>query len=431
MSARSAAPPGDSLSHDAADPAGIDGRWGARLRFSLSQLPVFALPLFTALIQILGTLGSVHSHSGHPGTRPLDALAWVLLVLGPAALTLARRYPVGVLAVCTLCVAVYITRGYAVGPIYISYVVALIWAIVQGRHVYAWCSVPVLFITEYVVPATFAGARWPSLSTFGGDLAWAVACLALAEGVNFRRQRAQATTRARQEQARRQSSDERLAIARELHDVLAHSISLINVQAGTALEVMDRRPEQARVALEAIKHTSKQALTEVRSVLDAIRGPDAPSGAPLVPTAGLAQLDSLVSRARATGLDVRLEISGTVVPLPAGVDLAAYRIVQEALTNVVRHAQASTVTARIAYEPDAVRLRIVDDGRGYSAGDVDGSGEGGNGLPGMRERALALGGDFSVQTLRPPERGFEVAAALPLHVVGDGGGNGGQGGGTG
>lgn len=386
-------------------------------RMLLAHVPWFVFPLVVGLAQIFGTYGASRHAEGTP--RPVDVLGWAVVVLGPVALFAARRFPVPVLAVTTLLVAVYISRGYTNGPIYLSYVCALVIAILHGYHLYAWCSVPVLFIAEYVVPSVFAGAAWPPLATFGTDLAWALACLAFAEGVNFRRQRVQAQTRARLERARRRSSDERLAIARELHDVLAHSISLINVQAGTALEVMDRRPEQARIALEAIKQTSKQALGEVRSVLDALRGPDTPPSAPLLPTAGLAQLDGLVARARATGLDVRVQRIGEAAELPAGVDLAALRIVQEALTNVVRHAGARSATVVLEYAPRTVRLRVQDDGHGYSAGlmgtDADGdavAGEGGNGLPGMRERALALGGTFGAGNR--PGGGFAVEAVLPL-----------------
>jgi signal transduction histidine kinase len=396
-------------------------------RVLLAHVPWFVFPLVVGLAQIFGTYGASRHAEGAP--RPMDVLGWAVVSLGPLALFAARRFPVPVLAVTTLLVAVYISRGYTNGPIYLSYVCALVIAILHGYHLYAWCSVPVLFLAEYVVPSVFAGAAWPPLATFGTDLAWALACLAFAEGVNFRRQRVQAQTRARLERARRRSSDERLAIARELHDVLAHSISLINVQAGTALEVMDRRPEQARIALEAIKQTSKQALGEVRSVLDALRGPDTPPSAPLLPTAGLAQLDGLVARARATGLDVRVQRIGEVAELPAGVDLAALRIVQEALTNVVRHAGARSATVELEYAVRTVRLRVQDDGHGYSAGlmgtDADGdavAGEGGNGLPGMRERALALGGTFGAGNR--PGGGFTVEAVLPLAGDGAAAGNG-------
>jgi signal transduction histidine kinase len=384
-------------------------------RLSLTQLPWFVFPLVIGILQLLGALGA--TLHGYGTGRRVDALAWLLVVLGPAALLFAKRLPVPALAATTLVAAVYIGRGYGAVPIYLSYVFALVWTILRGHHGYAWCSVPLLFLAGYAVPSLFAGAAWPSLAGFGADLAWAVACLALAEGIFVRRQRAQATLRARREQARRRSSDERLAIARELHDVLAHSISLINVQAGTALEVMDRRPEQARVALEAIKHTSKQALDEVRSMLDALRGPDAPRTAPLLPTAGLDELDALASRARATGLDVRVRRSGAIRPLPAGVDLAAFRIVQEAVTNVVRHAAAHSVVVEVGYEPAAVRLRVLDDGRGYSSAvTADAAGEGGNGLPGMRERARALGGSFTGGDR--PGGGFAVEAVLPTGGAG-------------
>jgi signal transduction histidine kinase len=393
---------------------GFDGRVGAGLWSFLGNLPWIVFPLVIGIVQVGGTYGASH-HPGaaaYPGGRPLDAVAWVLAIIGPASIAVFRRAPAAALAVCTACAAIYLAREYAAAPVYLSYVFTLVWAIMRGYHVFAWCSVAVLFVGQYLVPVLVAGARWPSLSTFGADVAWAVACLGLAEGVNFRRQRAQATMRARREQARRRSSDERLAIARELHDVLAHSISLINVQAGTTLEVMDKRPEQARIALEAIKLTSKQALDEVRSVLNALRGPDAPVPAPLGPTAGLDRLDALVSRARATGLDVRVDIVGAADRrLPAGVDLAAYRIIQEALTNVVRHAHATTATVEIEYEPDAVRITVADDGRGHAAWPVNGSGGGGNGLPGMHERAVALGGEL---TAGPGLKGgFEVQAWLP------------------
>jgi signal transduction histidine kinase len=398
-------------------------RWSSR-----GEWLWYVLPLVTGLIQVFGSVGADRHAQG--SARPSDALAWLLLLAGPLAIFVARRYPVPVLALTSLLVALYISHGYANGPIYLSYVFALVVAVLRGYHLYAWCSVPALFLAEYAVPSLFAGAPWPPLVTFGSDVAWALACLALAEGLNFRNQRVQALMRARREQSKRRSSDERLAIARELHDVLAHSISLINVQAGTALEVMDRRPEQARIALEAIKQTSKQTLGEMRSVLDALRGPGAPARAPLLPTTGLAQLDGLLARARATGLEVRVLRTGAVRDLPAGVDLAAFRIVQEALTNVVRHAGAGSAAVLLGYGVDAVRLRVEDDGHGYSAGlmnatgmDADGrggAGEGGNGLPGMRERALALGGEFGAGNR--PGGGFAVEAVLPVGGAAPGGG---------
>jgi signal transduction histidine kinase len=173
---------------------------------------------------------------------------------------------------------------------------------------------------------------------------------------------------------------------------------------------MDDRPEQARTALAAIKEASKEALSEMRSVIGVLRqqGEDV---APRAPTVGLARLDELVGRARSAGLDVRTKIEGTVRPLPAGVDLAAFRIAQESLTNVTRHAGPGPVTTwvRIAYGERDIEVEVEDEGRGAALLAED---SGGSGLPGMRERAVALGGEFSAGPR--PGGGFRVRARLPL-----------------
>ena len=172
------------------------------------------------------------------------------------------------------------------------------------------------------------------------DRACAVAEVALAA-----RQRRQAAEWSRAEEARRRAGEERMRIARELHDVLAHNISLINVQAGVALHLMDEQPGQSRSALVAIKQASNDALGELRSVLDVLRqGDEAP---PRTPASGLAHLERLVAGAEATGLQVRTRVEGTPRPLPAGTDLAAYRIVQESLTNVTRHAGPASATVLV------------------------------------------------------------------------------------
>jgi signal transduction histidine kinase len=217
--------------------------------------------------------------------------------------------------------------------------------------------------------------------------------------------RHQAAAAARAEQERREASDERLLIAQELHDVLAHNISLINVQAGVGLHLMDSRPEQARDALTAIKQVSKETLGELRAVLDLLRGD---GSAPRTPTGGLGDLDTLVGRVRSPELDVRIERTGTERPMPPAVDLAAYRIVQEALTNVVRHApSAHLVRVRLDYGAGELVVRIDDDGRESAS-----IGVGGNGLPGMRERSTALEGQFEAGPR--PGGGFAVRAVLPI-----------------
>ncbi|MDQ3947486.1 MAG: sensor histidine kinase, partial [Actinomycetota bacterium] len=231
--------------------------------------------------------------------------------------------------------------------------------------------------------------------------------LALAEVARVRSERAAEAEHARAEQVRRRASEERLQIARELHDVLAHNISLINVQAGVALHLIDERPEQARTALAAIKEASGEALREVRSVLGMLRQVD--EAAPRDPAPSLARIDSLVSRAEAAGLAVRVQAEGEPRPLPAGLDLAAFRIVQEALTNVARHAGATSATVRVGYGPDALTVEVDDDGRGVGSPSTVGTG---SGIAGMRERAAALGGQF--QAGPRPGGGFRVQARFPL-----------------
>jgi signal transduction histidine kinase len=227
------------------------------------------------------------------------------------------------------------------------------------------------------------------------------------------RQRRLAAERTRAEEARRRAGEERMRIARELHDVLAHNISLINVQAGVALHLMDEQPGQSRSALQAIKQASNDALGELRSVLDVLRqGEEAP---PRAPASGLAHLDSLVAGAGATGLTVRTEVEGTPRPLPAGTDLAAYRIVQESLTNVTRHAGPASATVLVRYGQDNLTVQVDDDGTGPLATRTNGPG--GTGIRGMRERVAALGGELSAGPR--PGGGFRVLARLPLDGAGE------------
>nr|WP_225953455.1 sensor histidine kinase [Kibdelosporangium phytohabitans] len=200
------------------------------------------------------------------------------------------------------------------------------------------------------------------------------------------------------EAEKRATSEERLRIARELHDVLAHNISLINVQASAALH----RTGQETDALTAIKQASKDALRELRATLGVLRQVD--EQAPTRPP-GLGQLSDLVERTRATGLAVTVD--GEPRALPAEVDLAAYRIIQEALTNVTRHASARAVTVRIQYDDKDMRVRIDDDGHGAPGGGFDE----GNGIRGMTERARSVGGEL---TVRGGATGTRVSARLPI-----------------
>lgn len=220
------------------------------------------------------------------------------------------------------------------------------------------------------------------------------------------------TRRVRREQERRRVvAEERARIARELHDVVAHTLSVIIVQAGAAEDAFDNRPEQARQALRALDESARAALGELRSLLRGM-APD-PDADPNAPQPGLDQVESLAATVRSAGLNVRLRREGGITAVPAGVDLSAYRIVQESLTNTLRHARATTADVVIRYGADAVELVITDDGlRRAGVGESDG---GRRGIVGMRERARLVGGTLEAAPMA--EGGFKVRAHLPLEVA--------------
>jgi signal transduction histidine kinase len=240
------------------------------------------------------------------------------------------------------------------------------------------------------------------------------------------RQRAVELEQAREELARRAVTVERLRIARELHDVVAHSMSIIAVQSGVGAHVLDSQPEEARKALLAVEATSRQALVEMRRLLGVLRQGTEPVGS-LTPAPGLAEVEALAAEVASAGVRVEVRIEGTPRELPAGLDLSAYRIVQEALTNVVRHAGPATARVAVGYGPDRVTLEVVDDGHkdqgkesagGRRSGDSDRpdmSGRSGHGIAGMRERAALYGGTLEAGPL--PGGGFRVAASLPLEAT--------------
>jgi signal transduction histidine kinase len=208
------------------------------------------------------------------------------------------------------------------------------------------------------------------------------------------------------EESRRAVSEEQARIARELHDVIAHSVSVIVVQASAADDVFEERPDQARAALRSIERAGRDALAELRRLLGGVRPGD--GAAPSAPQPGLHRLDELAEPLRAGGLDVVVRREGEAAALPAGVDVSAYRIVQEALTNTLRHARATRAEVTVRYGADAVEVEVRDDGRGAP----DGEGGGGHGLAGMRERAALMGGTLDAG---PLERGgYRVHARLPL-----------------
>ncbi|MEO6858777.1 MAG: sensor histidine kinase [Solirubrobacteraceae bacterium] len=379
--------------------------------------------MIAAVVQIGATAGSSahrHGHGGHScwwasscqTPSHLDALAYVLLALGPAALVLRRHHPRAVLAFVFGVTLVYVALGYVQGANYLSLVLAVVAAAMAGDRIAALVVVLAGWVAFLWLPVALGITGAPTVLAALAITAWLLVLLAGTEGMRARRERFVEARRARELQARNQADEERLRIARELHDVLAHSISLINVQSGVALHLIDEQPEQARTALAAINDASADALREVRSVLGVLRGTG--EQPPRAPTAGLDRLDDLVSRATAAGIEVWLDISGERRPLPASIDLAAFRIVQESLTNVVRHAGAGAATVTLTYLGSELTVQVDNDGRGAdSCAGAAGAGEGmGSGIAGMRERATALGGSLDAGPLSAG--GFRVRAHLPL-----------------
>ncbi len=373
------------------------------------------IALGVGVVQIVGT-GLAARHQ--PDAEPLDAAAYALLAAGSACLAVRQRWPVLVLAAAFAATFGYEWLGYPGGPVWISLIVALFTVVASGRRVAAYTALAAGYVLGVWLEPAAHDKPGPSLVQALGLAAWLLALAAASEVVRYRRQLREAARRqavevrrGELEATRRRASEERLDIARELHDVLAHGISMINVQAGVALELMDEQPEQARTALATIKQASKDALVEVQDALvevQAVLGALRQSGEPAAtaPTPSIANLDRLLSGARSAGLQVQDRVMGEPRVLPVGVDLAAYRILQESLTNVVRHADASAVTVAVTYGAHELTVEVVDDGKSSSP---NGNG---SGIAGMRERAIALGGELDAG--RRLGGGFRVRARLPL-----------------
>ena len=361
--------------------------------WTTARPPDWALDLLLA-VAVAAFQVAITAAITHEDGADVPPLATVLLAVSGLALAGRRRWPIAVLAVVFGATFGYLLAGYHMGPIWLALIVAFLTVQVRGHRL-----VGAAFL---VAGYALAVATDPSWAGAAGLAAWLLALVAVAEVVRGRRAHAA-------EERRRRRSDERLRIARDLHDVLAHNISLINVRASVGLHLLDRRPDEARAALEAIKDASSEALGELRWVLESLRAPgEAPERAS---APRLAELERLADQARAAGLDVELDVTGARRPLSAGVELAAYRIVQEALTNVIRHAGPARARIRLVYEREDLIVEVDDDGAGAAAA-AGGTAGAGAGLVGMRERAAALGGEVDAGP-REEAPGFRVRARLP------------------
>jgi signal transduction histidine kinase len=390
------------------------------------DVAVSVLFFLVGVVTILGQgrHGGVLRNSGlqHPHSVVL------LVAAGLASLSLpARRYyPIPVLAVvtCALAAVVVIGQNIADTPI-----VALPVYIVATRYerrasVVALCAVGLTFLVALGIGEALHYANRSVIS----DQVWSNAIVAVAAwfvGDSVRSRRAyvtglslQAEERQRRELelARSSVAEERLQIARELHDIVAHSLSVIAIQSGVGGHVLDMQPEEARKALAAVESISRSALEELRRVLEVLRRDDA--GQPsLLPSPGLADIDRLLEQCRAAGLAVTYRLHGRLTPVSPSLDLSVYRIVQEALTNVTKHAGTAQATVDITFDKEAVIISVTDKGALHRNGHVlapdhgDGT-KAHHGIIGMRERAAIFGG--SVTAGPRLEGGFEVLARLPF-----------------
>lgn len=345
--------------------------------------------------------------SGLSGNQPATGQAWIgylVLASGGGGLLALRRAPVLVLVVTGLCALASLATGFGVPAL--AFLIAVYGAVREGRRIAAVAgSVVMLGAIPLVILAVSPASSMEAALMQSRNvlpLAWLVAAGAAGEALHQAVLRAEQAEQSREEAARRSANEERLHIARELHDSLTHQISVIKIQAGAAVHLARTHRVPAPDHLLAIQHASREAMRELRSTLGALRGDKA------IPPGGLDQLQELVQTIRMGGVEASLTIDGYPVGVPSTVDRAGYRIVQEALTNVARHAAATSVTIRVEYHADAVVVRVDDDG--WAAANT--SPASGHGLRGMRERVNALGGQLQAGSCS--EGGFTVRAELPL-----------------
>ncbi|WP_327325279.1 sensor histidine kinase [Streptomyces sp. NBC_01210] len=384
-------------------PTGVDSFWAVIL-FGFSMLWVIQVPV---------------------GIQPRITAALIVLLLS-LVVALRRRMPEKMLVLAAALGVAQLALDVEVNPgdfamLVIIYTVAAY----DGAR---WASR--LALVGGLAAGTLAQLRWPEANTGVGGrifftifmsvpfaLAWV-----LGDSIRTRRayfaqleERATRLEKEREAQAKVAVAAERARIARELHDVVAHNVSVMVVQADGAAYVLDAAPDQAKQALETISSTGRQALAEMRRLLGVLRTGDAPESGEYVPQPDVEQIEDLVEQVRGSGLTVDFKIEGTPRPLPSGVELTAYRIVQEALTNTRKHGGPEAgASVRLVYFDDGLGLLVEDDGRGsahelYEDGGADGRG---HGLIGMRERVGMVGG--TLDTGPRPGGGFRISALLPL-----------------
>jgi signal transduction histidine kinase len=355
-------------------------------------LPGWVPDVLAAVVAVLVLVGVSSCTRALPG-RPLDALGYSLLVLAGVSVGVCRRWPRAAVGVVTVVLSVFVVRDYPDGPVWVTgwiVLAALSWR--TSRRVALTGAAVMLVVLSVcavlagrgglLVPAIFAG--WAAAAVFGAD-----ALRSRRSYLAGLRERATYLERTREEEARRRVAEERLRIARDLHDSVAHAMATINVQAGAARHVLDRRPEAAGEALTVIQRASGDVLGELAAMLTVLRDDTQRSDRAPVPVA--ADIPRLAESTAASGLSVELSMEGPVESAPGVVGIAAYRVVQESLTNVLRHSRATTARVRLVSGQDGSMLVEIGDHGPAAPQPAGGTGVG---IRGMRERVVSSGGDF-------------------------------------
>lgn len=358
-----------------------------------------ALAVTLAIVGVVGTAAAARDITGSIAERPLDAAGYVLVIGAGVLLAVRRLWPRATLLAVAVVTATYLALGYTFGPILFSFFVAVYTA---ARHRAIGQSGPAalvalgLLLTHLVTNDASLPGLWGALPAS----AWVVVPFAI--GVTIRVSR-EAAERERAEMVRQRVDGERLRVAHEVHDIVGHGLAAIRMQADVALHVLGKKPEQAQAALEAISRTSGEALDELRATLGGLRDRDTASERSPEPRLG--QLEALQQRMMDAGARVHLEVIGKPRPLPPAVDLAGYRIVQESLTNVLRHSATKAADVRVDYQAAAVEITVSNASTDAPIN------RHGLGIAGMRRRVDSLGGEFSAGPTS--DQRFEVRAILP------------------
>jgi signal transduction histidine kinase len=380
---------------------------------TLRKPPVWAVDLALGIVALLTGIASTSaSHANDVVYASRDALAYTLIALSSLPIVLRTRFPISVLVVTGASLVVLSAADYNEGalPAWLLVTAATVGARHDLRRVAA-AATYILGLLLFLLAVQHN--RDFTFTTFAIQLALFSTAFAVGTTLRSRRLRAEALEEraaaleaTRAEEAKRAVADERLHIAQELHDVLAHTLSVIAVQAGTGAHVIDTEPSEARRALETIAETSRSSLVELRQLLGVLRSDEKEKS--YVPAPRLADLDRLAADITAAGVPVQIAVDGSPNGITPGVELVAYRIVQEALTNVLKHAGPAAANVRLDYRPGGLDIEVIDNGRGGGARNGKPAG---HGLIGMQERVAMYGGNL--QTAPAPGGGFRVVAHLP------------------